>query len=175
MQVEVLALYDGLKAVTPFAAAIAIGIALGLSFGRLLTALVVNYESAQTAVSSYTKAVAFVLGAGGGAALFKYLEAETDVVFVYLLGLGIGMTGGFFMRLPQAPLTLERLVQIIDMADALRPTVKDSRRRAILILATMVPTKVISRAYGLTKAQWAKSLEDAADILGDQIDGDNGD
>jgi hypothetical protein len=147
-----------------YAAAFLLGLPLGLFFGRLLNAVIVNWESTRTAVRESIAAVAFLLGAGGAGAALRTFFGTDELVF-YLLGLGPGMIAGyFFIKIP-ARYSLEHFTKIVRLSESLRPQVPDPQLRALLILWTFAPPKLIQRDTPIDQAQLARQLEQAADAV----------
>jgi hypothetical protein len=149
-----------------YATSSVLGLALGLYFGRLLTAVIVHWESTKTVSRVSVALVTFLLGGAGGTALFEgVLEAPTGVL--YMGGLAVGMIVAFFRpRLP-AQYTIETVLQVVRMSEALRDEVPDVEERALLILAPLVPPKQIQRDSKMNEGQLARDLEAAADKFPD--------
>ncbi len=159
-----------------YAAAIVVGLAFGLYFGRLLTAVVTHWEGTATAVKWSTAVIGFLLGGGGGAVIFRVLSGTSDSVF-YLLGLGVGMIAAFFFPRMPARYSLETFKHVVKMSDALRDEVPDPEERALLILAPFTPPKSIAREADIDENELASRLEHATDSLGksdDQSETNNG-
>lgn len=150
-----------------YAAAIILGLALGLFFGRLLNAVIINWENTATAVKGSIGVIAFLLGGGGGAVIFRALSGSQEPVF-YLLALGIGMIAAFFFAKVPPRYSLETFTQLVSLSDKLRNEVPDARQRALLILSVFAPPKVIEREAGIDRADLARQLEQATDALGSE-------
>src|SRR5437762_3509499 len=94
-----------------YLAAIGLGLALGLYFGRLLSGMISNWESI-TVVSAATKsAVIFLLGGGAGAGIFQLFSGADCAVF-YVIGLSIGMIHSYFLPQVLPRYTLDGLTVI---------------------------------------------------------------
>lgn len=159
-----------------YVAATALGLALGLHFGRLLTAVVAHWESTKIASKVSMAVITFLLGGGGGAAIFEYISAAKSGPF-YGGGLAVGMIASFFSpRLP-GRYTLESVLHVVKMSDALRDAVPDVKERALLILTPLAPPGQIQREAKLNEAQLAHALERAIDLVPDEQlenEGDDG-
>jgi hypothetical protein len=139
-----------------------LGIALGLHFGRLLTAIIAHWESTKIASNVSMSVVAFLFGGGGGAALFEYIAGDSGPF--YVAGIAIGMIYAFFAP-PPWRYTFESVALVLKMNDELQQHVPDVQQRALLILAALVPPKQIQRDAKLSEAQLADDLERATDMF----------
>ncbi len=146
------------------AAATLLGLALGLVFGRLLNAIMVHWEGVATAVKWSAWAVAFLVGAGGGAAILRVLSGPNQPAF-YLLGLAVGVLIAFFFVKVPPRYPPDLFKNVVSMSDDLRDEVRDPDKRALLIEASFVPPEAIQRATGMDKGKLAHELEQAADSL----------
>lgn len=144
-------------------AACLFGLSLGLYFGRLLTAIITYWESARTAEKAYRSIIAFLVGGSGGAAIWRLFSAS-HVIF-YLIGLASGMVITYFWpRIPRS-YTLGTVTQIIKMNEAMRDHVPEIKKRALLILASLVPPRCIEREEKINERDLAKQLEEAIDVF----------
>ncbi len=150
--------------VIAYAAAIVVGLALGLFLGRVLNAVVINWESTAAAAKWSLTVIAFVLGGGAGAVIFQAFS-ETQQANFYLLGLGVGMLAAY--RFAKAPrrYSLETFTHVVKMSEALRDSVPDVEERALLILTPFTPPKAIERDTGMKPSELADKLERATDTL----------
>ena len=148
-----------------YAAAIVVGLALGLFCGRLLNAVYVHWESAATAVKASRGLIAFLLGGGGGAVIFHALSGSHEPTF-YLLALGLGMLAAFFFAKVPPRYSLQTFRHVIRLSEALRDEVPDPEARALLILSTFAPPRMIEEEAGMDQAALAGQLERATDALG---------
>lgn len=151
-----------------------LGLAFGLFFGRLLNAVVANWENTDRAVKSSITVIVFLLGGGGGAAIFGVFLGPHDLVF-YVFGLAIGMIGAFFFANVPTAYSLETLTDIIRLSDALRDEVPDPEKRTLLVIAPFTPLKSIGSQAGIDRVELASRLEQAADTLGESGDPDGAD
>lgn len=148
-----------------YIAGIAVGLVLGLYFGRLLNAIIVYWESTTTATKAYKSSIGFILGAGGGAVIFG-LFSGYHAAF-YLIGLAIGMVITFFWpRIPSRydPSTIKL---IINLNEAMRNNLPDVEQRTTLIISALEPPKSIEREEKISEATLAKKLEEATDAFQD--------
>jgi hypothetical protein len=74
---------------------VALGAALGLYFGRLLTAILLYWEGVRIAARTTTLLVGFLFGGPGGAALFQFVSPANGGAF-YAAGVALGMLVAFF-------------------------------------------------------------------------------
>jgi hypothetical protein len=144
-----------------YLAAILFGLAFGAIFGRLLNAIVVNWESAASAVKSSISVATFMLGGAGGVLIFRFLVGPHQPT-LYLLGLAIGALYGYFGRVP-ARYTLETVLNVVRMNEVLRGQISDPEERALLILAAFSSARSIERDLGLDDKEWAQRLGKATD------------
>lgn len=141
-------------------AAFLVGLMLGLHFGRLLTASVTYWEGVTATYQTFKAIFLFVLGSGGGAALFGTFTNSNNVVF-YLIGLAIGGTAGFRGRIPSR-WTIDTVTAVVSLSEA-RKDIPDLNKRSRFILAILVPPNRILRHEGINEEQLTKDLEDGAD------------
>jgi hypothetical protein len=146
-----------------YAAAIVVGLAFGLFFGRLLNAVVVNWESTATAVKWSIAAILTLLGGGAGAVIFSALPGAHQPTF-YLLGLGSGMIATFFTK-ARPRYSLKMFREVVALSEALRNEVPDVEKRALLILTAFAPPNAIERGVGIDETDFARQLEQATDSL----------
>jgi hypothetical protein len=140
-----------------------IGFALGLYFGRLLTAVLADRERVTTAVNLTKSISVFVLGGGAGAIIFERLSGGKDVAPFYVLGLAFALIGTFFWPKLPPRYTLRNVEEILWLGDALRDEVPDVRKRALLVLTRVVPPEVLQRSEGMSTTEYASQLEGATD------------
>jgi len=142
------------------------GISLGLYFGRLMAAIILNWESSETAVKTWMAAVAFIFGGGalGSTALFEFISPAQHGAY-YLGGWGVGAIFSFFQ--PRMPIryTLDGVSNVIKMSDKLIDLVPDADQRAVLIAATLAPPRSIEQDAHIDEERFARTLEAATDTL----------
>ena len=153
-----------------YIAGIMFGLPLGLYFGRLLTAIVANWESSAVAVKWSTSIIGMLLGGGGVTAFVVFSSHNADVF--YLLGLGPGLLYSYFRPHMPPRYTLESVTHIVRMSEALRDNVPDVEQRVFLILAPLAPPKSIEREAMISEKELAGKLEAAADTLGSGAEGE---
>lgn len=148
-----------------YIAGIAVGLVLGLYFGRLLNAIIVYWESTTTATKAYKSAIGFILGAGGGAVIFGLFSGHHAAF--YLIGLAIGMVITFFWpRIPSRcdPSTIKL---IVNLNEAMRKNIPDVEQRITLIISAIKTPKSIEREEKISEETLAKKLEEATDAYQD--------
>ena len=154
-----------------YTGAAAVGLALGLHFGRTFAAIHAYWESASVATKSMTALMAMLFGGGGaigGTAVFSYLVVNGGAP--YALGLGVGLTASFFWPCLPSPVTIEKVRQIITLNDALREKLPDTGKRALLIASLFEPPKVLQRASKIDPQQYLSELEQATDMIAEADD-----
>lgn len=155
-----------------YLAGFVLGLASGLYLGRLLTAIIVNWESTATAVKWSTSIIGSLFGAGGLGTAFWYFSSHGADVF-YVLGLALGMTCSYFWPRMPARYTLESVRYCVTMSEALRNKVPDTEQRAILILTPLASPKSIERQTNISETELARRLQQAADTYGSATKGNN--
>jgi hypothetical protein len=143
-----------------WSAAAVVGVMLGLHFGRLLTASIAYWEGTTTAYGVFRAVFLFILGSGGGAALFGTLTNPHNLAF-YLIGLGVGGIAGFVLGIPSR-WTLQTVRVIVRFSEATR-NITDLERRSRYILAILVPPARIVRDEGIDEEGLADDLEEGSD------------
>ncbi len=143
-----------------------IGLALGLQFGRLLFAILAYWESTETTAKWYISIIIFILGGGAGVVIFRWFCTEYSDAF-YAIGLGIGLVISYIR--PQMPciFTLENVIRIVKMSEAMRDQIPRIEDRLYLILSSFVPPKSLSRGLKISQEELAKRLERATDACKD--------
>ena len=146
-----------------YVAGFGIGLAMGVYFGRILTAIIANWESAAVAVKWSTSIMGMLLGGGGVTAFVVFSSHNADVF--YLLGLGPGMLYSYFRPHMPPRYTLESVTHIVRMSEALRDNVPDVEQRVVLILAPLAPPKSIEREARMSEEELAGKLDQATDAF----------
>lgn len=142
-----------------------IGCALGLYFGRLLTAVLAQPGKVATAVNLTKSIAVFVFGGGAGAIIFERLSGGNDVAPFYLTGLGVALIGTFFWPKLPPRFRVDNVEEILSLSEALRDAVPDVRQRALLVLNRVVPPEVLRRVEGMSAEEYATKLGSAADAV----------
>jgi len=139
-----------------------VGLALGIYFGRLLKAVLANWEGTATAVKWSITAITAVLGGAGGAVGVKFLSGP-HAASTYLLGVGGGLLLALLLPVKTTPVSLAVLKTIVAMSDRLQSEHPDQAKRATLILLGIAPAKAIERVEGINEKDLAKEIENATD------------
>ncbi len=146
----------------PLAAALVLGISLGLHFSRLLAAIIRDLGGSEASVKHYREIFIFCLTGVIGTSAFAYIAGK-EPAFGYLLGYGVGNCFGFFFPCLPTPLTRSTVRTVLALNESIRDDVPDEDNRVLLILNTLEPPKIIQRNEGWTAAEFASRLENAAD------------
>lgn len=149
-------------------AACVFGLALGLHIGRLLSAIIVYWESTQAAKKTYMSLIGFALGGGGGAVIFNVISGSH--VILYLLGLGSALLYSYFRPHMPPRYTLESVTHIVTMSEMLRDKVPDIEKRVLLILTPFTSPKSIEREASISETEFAGKLEQAIDAFSSGVE-----
>ena len=147
-----------------YLAASLVGLPIGIYTGRLLNAVLHYWEGTAVATKATKGAIAFALGGGAGAIIFGHF-GDPGHAFLYLIALGLGLIWAFFFAKVPNSYSLQTFKKIVRLDDELRAALPDPEKRALLILATFAPPKVIERSTGMDQAELARQLEQATDSL----------
>jgi hypothetical protein len=144
--------------------ALVLGLALGLYGGCLFHTVLMYWENAMVTVKAFRSAFSIVLPVGGGS-LAWWLNGKISISF-YILGLGLGLVVTYVWPRRASRYSLEDVKCIVRMSDDLRK-VRDIKKRALLILASIFPPKRIRWQEGISQEELAKKLEEATDAFTD--------
>lgn len=151
-----------------YIAGVAVGFVLGLYFGRLLTTVIIFWESTITAAKAYKSLITFVLGiggVGGGTVMLKLFSGHHAVL--YLLGLALGMVITFFWHRIPSLCKPDNIKLIVNLNEAMRNNVPDVEQRTNLIILAVTPPRYVEREEKISEATLAKRLEEATDAFQD--------
>lgn len=144
-------------------AGLSLGLVFGIHFGRVLNAIILNWENSQVTVRVSSEAMVFLLGGSGGGFLFHWLSGQYAPM-IYLIACSLGIFVGYLW--PVRPKhTLGTFVHIVRMSDALRDQVPNIRKRALLILTPFAKPKDIEQGDKISEESLAREMEDAIDAI----------
>jgi hypothetical protein len=148
-----------------YAAAVILGVSLGMHFGRLLVAIIVHWQSAAQAVRGSMKVAAFLMTGGGGAAgVVLFLFAHENVVF-YAGGLGLGMIYAYFHHGLTMCSRLMRSRKVTEMQWVIPKKPSDPEQQALLALLPITPPKAVQWEERMSEQELEKKIGDAIDAL----------
>jgi hypothetical protein len=152
-------LYDCLSCI----AGLSMGLVFGIHFGRVLNAIILNWENSHVTVRVSSESIVFLVGGGGGGVLFHWLSGQYAPM-IYLIACSLGIFIGYIW--PVRPkYTLGTFIHVVRMSEALRNKVPDIRKRARLILMPFVKPKVVEQGEKISEKDLAKEMEEALDTL----------
>lgn len=147
------------------------GLAVSLYFGRLLSAITANWESATVAVETHTTVFGGLLG-GGSLAAYWIFAGQNAAVF-YILGLAVGLVYTFFYPRMPGRYTLESVRNCVVTSELIRDKVPSIENRVYLIATQFASIKSLARQAKISESEVEEDLSKALDIVSNSITREN--